>query len=161
MGGFSLFAARKQFPIGELGKRNGLQNRIQGVRLLPPVLGAAYSARTLITEDFSQSSSPSPKEAARTSAGGGVHSSPPHPCSSGGQSAALRMRRSQVRVLAGVQVGVSEGDTPVDGCEGHWRPRLIWDQESPRSTRGRPTEQYDKEDWPSQVRQPSRKRWSA
>lgn len=35
---------KKQFPIGELGKRNGLQNRIQGVRLLPPVLDAAYSA---------------------------------------------------------------------------------------------------------------------
>jgi hypothetical protein len=25
------------------------------------------------------------------------------------------------------------------GCEGHWRPHLIWDQESPRSTRGHPT----------------------
>lgn len=71
------------------------------------------------------------------------------------------MRRSQVRVLAGVLVGVSEGDTPVDGCEGHSRPRLIWDQESPRSTRGRPTKLHDTEDWPSQVRQPSRKRWSA
>ncbi len=44
---------------------------------------------------------------------------------------------------------------------GAWRPHLIWDQESPRSTRGRPTRKYTKEDWPSPVRQPSRKRWSA
>jgi hypothetical protein len=32
--------ARKQFFTGELGKWNGLQSRIPGVRYLPPVLGA-------------------------------------------------------------------------------------------------------------------------
>ena len=52
----------------------------------------------------------------------------PYPRSSGGQSAPLRTARSQVRVLAGVLPGAREMAT-----------HLIWDQETPRSTRGHPT----------------------